>query len=73
MRLRRRLEKIKGKAMVCYYPDPLIDELYSDWHRIEYSTASQIEVRGDGDKCPIRTELILMNYKPQVEEQMKIV
>ena len=73
LRLRRRLEKIKGKAMVCYYPDPLIDELYSDWHRIEYSTASQIEVRGDGDKCPIRTELILMNYKPQVEEQMKIV
>lgn len=73
IRLNKILENIKGKAMVCYYPDPLIDELYSGWYRNEYHTASQIRVRTDGDKCPVRTELILMNYKPEVNEQLKIV
>lgn len=73
IRLRKALEKIKGKAMLCYYPNPLIDELYSDWYRVEYKTASQIEVRENGEKCPIRTELILMNFKPKVAEQLKII
>lgn len=72
-RLRKSLNSIKGKAMVCYYPDPLIDDLYSDWYRVEYNTASQIEVRNAGDKCPVRTELILMNYKPCTKEQLKII
>lgn len=73
IRLRNRLDKIKGKAMICYYPDPLIDELYSDWYRAEYRTASQIETRGEGEKCPVRTELILMNYKPRIDEQLSII
>jgi len=73
IRLRKRLDKIKGKAMVCYYPNALIDELYSDWHRVEYRTSSQIQVREDGEKCPIRTELILMNYKPSIIEQLSII
>jgi len=73
LRLRKSVDSIKGKAMICYYPDPLIDELYSDWYRVEYSTSSQIEVRSQGDKCPVRTELILMNYKPDRMEQLKIV
>lgn len=73
IRLRKALERIKGKAMLCYYPDPLIDELYSDWYRVEYKTASQIEVRDKGEKCPVRTELILMNYKPLCAEQLKII
>ena len=30
IRLKNRLDKIKGKAMVCYYSSPLIDELYQD-------------------------------------------
>lgn len=30
--------------MVCYYSSPLIDELYKDWHIVEYSTASQIKM-----------------------------
>lgn len=72
-RLRDTLGKIKGKAMVCYYPDPLIDDLYDGWYKADYETASQIEVRKDGDKCPIRTELILMNYKPTAAEQLKII
>ncbi|BAH07961.1 DNA adenine methylase [Clostridium kluyveri] len=72
IRLRKVLEGIKGKAMVCYYPDPLIDNLYSGWYRNEYHTASQIKNRADGDKCPVRTELILMNYRPRVNEQLKM-
>lgn len=73
IRLKNVLENIKGKAMVCYYPDPLVDDLYSGWYREEYKTASQIEVRDAGEKCPVRTELILTNYKPEVNEQLKIV
>ncbi|MBO0555307.1 DNA adenine methylase [Clostridium botulinum] len=73
IRLKKRLDKIKGKAMVCYYSSPLIDELYKDWHIVEYSTASQIKNRTNGEKCPVRNELILMNYKPIGFEQLSIV
>jgi DNA adenine methylase len=59
--------------MVCYYSSSLIDELYKDWCKVEYQTASQIKNRADGDKCPVRTELILMNYKPTAAEQIKII
>lgn len=72
IRLKERLDKIKGKAMVCYYSSPLIDELYEDWYVFKYSTASQIKNRAAGDKMPIRDELILMNYEPMIEEQLKI-
>ena len=70
IRLKNRLNKIKGKAMVCYYSSTLIDELYKDWYRVEYNTASQIMVRKNGDKQPIRTELILMNYRPHIQLDM---
>jgi DNA adenine methylase len=73
IRLKNSLDKIKGKAIVCYYASPLIDELYKDWYKVEYQTASQIKNRADGDKCPVRTELILMNYKPTAAEQIKII
>lgn len=67
IRLKNKLDKIQGKAMVCYYSSPLIDELYRDWYKEEYNTASQIRVRKDGDKQPIRTELILTNYRQDVQ------
>lgn len=73
IRLKKRLDKIKGKAMVCYYSSPLIDELYKDWYRVEYSTASQIKNRTAGEKMPVRKELILMNYEPGIEEQLSII
>lgn len=73
IRLKNALDMIKGKAIVCYYDSPLISELYEDWYRVEYDTASQIKNRQDGEKCPIRTELILMNYKPNSHEQLKII
>lgn len=71
IRLKNRLDNIKGKAMVCYYPSPLINELYKDWHMTEYSTASQIKVRKEGEKQPIRTELILTNYMPDKQISFK--
>jgi len=58
--------------MVCYYSSPLIDDLYKDWYVVKYSTASQIKNRAAGDKMPVRNELILMNYEPIIEEQLKI-
>lgn len=67
IRLKNRLDKIKGKAILCYYASPLIDKLYQDWYRIEYNTASQIAVRKAGEKQPVRTELILMNYRPHMQ------
>lgn len=73
IRLKNRLDKIKGKAMVCYYSSPLIDDLYKDWFRVEYTTASQIKNRTAGEKMPIRKELILMNYKPNLNEQLSII
>jgi DNA adenine methylase len=73
IRLKNSLDKVKGKAMVCYYSSSLIDELYKDWCKVEYQTASQIKNRADGDKYPVRTELILMNYEPAGMEQLKII
>lgn len=70
VQLKKRLSNIKGKVMVCYYPDKLINRLYRDdikagsWYCTTYNTASQLEVREEGDVCPVRTELILTNYKP---------
>lgn len=64
IRLCETLSKIEGKAIVCYYITPLIDELYKDWYKLEYQTASQKKNRVNGEKCPVRTELILMNYTP---------
>lgn len=42
-RLRHALESIKGKAMVCYYDDPLVNELYSGWYRVEFNVRSKIQ------------------------------
>ena len=64
LRLRKTLDQIKGKAMVCYYQDPLINELYKDWYRVEYKTKSRVQKRDLNEKCPTKIELILLNYDP---------
>lgn len=64
-RLRKCLENIKGKAMVCYFDCPEVRELYSDWHILSYQMRSRIQKRDHGEVCPERTELIILNYKPQ--------
>lgn len=69
-RLRKALDGIKGKAMVCYYDHRLIRELYSDWYITSYKTVSQIQCREEGGTCPVRTELILTNYRPPEHGQV---
>lgn len=73
IRLKKRLDRIKGNSMVCYYSSPLIDDLYKDWYMVKYTTASQIKNRVAGEKMPVRTELILMNYEPDIQEQLTII
>ncbi|WP_228370403.1 hypothetical protein [Gottschalkia acidurici] len=72
VRTKNRLDNIEDKSMICYYGSELIDELYEGLHRVEYNTTSQIKVRKDGEKQPIKTELILMNYRPG-GEQLSII
>ncbi|MCK1999907.1 DNA adenine methylase [[Brevibacterium] frigoritolerans] len=59
------LRNIKGKALVSYYPDPLIDSLYSDW-RIEKTDAlvgASVCKAERGQKKKKETELFIMNYE----------
>lgn len=71
-RLYNILADIKGKAIVCYYEHDEIDKLYQDWHRIEYSKASQIKKRELGEKMDIRKEVIYMNYFPSRQMTINI-
>lgn len=52
------LNNIKGKAIVSYYDDPLLYELYPGWRRISFKAARQV-VNGKDNTV---TELLLMNF-----------
>lgn len=52
------LNSIKGKAIVSYYEDSLLDELYQGWKRVSYRVARQV-VNGNNNTA---TELLLMNF-----------
>lgn len=65
MRLRNTIQDLKGKVMVCYYDQPEIRELYSDWNIEEYTCRSKVRHRELGEKLEEKTELIIMNYKPE--------
>lgn len=56
------LRNIKGKALVTYYPNPLIDEIYKGWRRHEKEAYVGTVSRGEGHKKKKETELFLMNY-----------
>ncbi|PAE90916.1 DNA adenine methylase [Shouchella clausii] len=57
------LNGIKGKAIISYYADPLIDDLYKGWAKDTYTATRQIV----GDKTSERTEeLLLMNYGKEI-------
>ncbi|BAU28119.1 site-specific DNA-adenine methylase [Aneurinibacillus soli] len=59
------LQNIKGKAIVSYYDDPLLLEIYPDWRRETFESYKQVV---NGDNCHAE-ELLLMNFK---EKQMNI-
>lgn len=57
------LNGIKGKALVSYYADPLLDDLYAGWTKSTFSATRQVV----GDRKSERTEeLLLMNYGKEI-------
>lgn len=73
VRLRKTIDHLKGKIMICYYDHPLIRELYQGWCIDDYMVKSKIQQRDFGEKCPVRKELIIMNYEPVRSEQISLV
>lgn len=53
------LRDIKGKAIISYYEDPLIEELYSSWHKETFTAYKQVVGLGKETEA---TELMLMNF-----------
>lgn len=64
------LRNIKGKALVSYYPDPLILELYEGWRRKEVDAlvGTPVLKAEKGQKKKKETELFLMNYDIEYEK-----
>ncbi|GIO02983.1 DNA methyltransferase [Brevibacillus halotolerans] len=52
------MNTIQGKAIISYYDDPLLDELYPNWRRETFKSARQV-VNGSNN---IAEELLLMNF-----------
>lgn len=68
--LAKMLRNIKGKALVSYYPDPLIESLYKGW-KIETKEAhcgNGIVKAEKGQTRKKQTELFIMNYGDQTKE-----
>lgn len=59
-RLAKLLHNAKGKVVLSYYADSLVDELYGGWNRETFSTFKQV-VGGEGSNSPAE-ELLLMNF-----------
>lgn len=60
--LAQMLKVIKGKALVSYYEDPLVDELYGEWHREYIDTYKFARPQDAGEERVKARELLLMNY-----------
>lgn len=58
------LRNIKGKVLVSYYPDPLIEELYQGWRiaTVDALVGSSVVKASEGQNKRKETELFLMNY-----------
>jgi DNA adenine methylase len=55
------LNRIQGKAIVSYYYEPILDELYSSWRQETYVATKQVV---NGTSCKAE-ELLLMNFDLQ--------
>ena len=60
------LNKIQGKAIVSYYPDPWLDHLYSQgrWHRLIISVNKWCSTTHAGGEKQKGEELLLFSYEP---------
>lgn len=65
-RLARLLSNIKGKAIVSYYPHPLVDELYpkEKWFREEIPVIKTSAYEPGVKDKPVGVELLLYNFEP---------
>jgi len=66
--LAENLNKIEGKAMVTYYPDALVDELYPDtkWSRVLFSSTKNAHCSLPGGQKEKVVEIALLNYELNV-------
>ncbi|WP_088363918.1 DNA adenine methylase [Bacillus cereus] len=64
------LRNIKGKALVSYYPDPLVNELYKGWRTSTVDTLVGTGVRKaeKGQRKKLETEIFFMNYDENHEK-----
>lgn len=60
------LARIKGKAVVSYYPHPKLAELYPEdrWHRATFRVRKNQQKTVPGTEAKYETEMLLMNYEP---------
>lgn len=58
------LSRIQGKAIVSYYPTPLVDSLYTGWNRINVDVMKGSGGVDEENKKEKATELLLCNYEP---------
>lgn len=64
------LNSVKGKVILSYYPDPVLESLYPQgngkgkWLRLKYQRIKSSQ--GTDEECvkPEATELLLLNYEP---------
>jgi DNA adenine methylase len=70
------LNSVQGRVAVSYYPHPLLDKLYpkrkwcgvtKDWSKSLHGTPGR--ERNTAAQRPRSTELLLMNYKPDVKRR----
>ncbi|MCY9747844.1 DNA adenine methylase [Paenibacillus larvae] len=60
------LSHIKGKAFVSYYADPIIDELYADWHVKKFETYAFSKLVKQDQQKDKTVELFITNYPCEV-------
>ncbi len=63
------LKYIKGKAMITYYPNPMIEEYYHGWERIELDSVLYSRKTKIGEEKGLVKELIYMSYR---KDQMNL-
>ena len=70
-RLALLLNAAAGMIALSYYPNPLIDELYpkSKWRRITWTTPKLVS--SQSPNRPLATEMLLLNYPPDVTRGMR--
>ncbi|MDN8593200.1 DNA adenine methylase [Paenibacillus sp. 11B] len=67
------LNNIKGKAMVTYYGDPLILDLYKDWHCLTFNSKVGTVAKAElGQTRRNETEYVFMNYLPEQNTQIPL-